>query len=86
MSKAIGWEMDSGVLALSFISLSPGFTGNNSFTQTDEPKRAITETLILGLLGVFVSRSYWPIVIPVAYLSYDWIMVNHNVMTMEMSD
>lgn len=74
MAKAIDFRMGPDILALSFIAITPGFTGSSdsSFSQTETQLKAMVETVVLGSIGVAVTKSWWPLIIPTGYLVYNY--------------
>lgn len=68
----IDWEMRPDVLGLTFLSVSPGFTQMGSAEGTREEKmRACVESFLIGVVGVMVTHSWWPLVGPLAYAAFD---------------
>lgn len=69
----MNWKLDPATLGLTFLAISPGFGGPGSTDAvlSDARRKALTETMVIGISGAFVTKSYWPIVGPLIYLFAD---------------
>lgn len=65
------FHLDAQVLAMSLLTVNPGFSGiglETSGKRSDEIIRAAIETLIVGLAGTLITKSYIPLIVPFAYI------------------
>lgn len=70
----IDWKITPAVLGLTFLTISPGFSNDNAgslLSRSGDPRKALMETTAICLGAVYVTKSWWPIVGPFAYLVYD---------------
>jgi hypothetical protein len=72
--SGMGWRMNAGVLGLSLATVSLGVSATNSNKQADdlETNRRLLETLAFAVVAARVTKSWYPIALPVAYLAYDY--------------
>lgn len=69
------WQLNPGTLGLTFLTIAPGYSGKGRSPQLDatDRARALTETAIIGLSAAYVTKSWWPIAGPIAYLAADYL-------------
>jgi hypothetical protein len=82
----IDWKMTPVVLGLTFLSISPGISGANvDITTLDTPTqiRGYVETLAIGVAATYLTKSWWPLVGPVAYTIFDNVWNNSHKATVE---
>ncbi len=70
----MNWHLNSEVIGLSLLTISPGFASSEAspIAANEAKARALTETAIIGFGAALVSKSYWPIVVPIFYLAFDY--------------
>lgn len=70
----MNWKLNPTVLGLMFLTVSPGISGISNDTR-DKPRpdvlKAVTETFIIGSIGAYITRSWWPLAGPLGYLMFD---------------
>jgi hypothetical protein len=72
----MGWKMDASVLPLTFITVNVGVSGmaaNAAGVPTETQLRGFVETVLIGAFAAHLSKSYWPLVGPLAYLAFDYV-------------
>lgn len=72
----MSWELNPAHLGLMFFTISPGFGNSNNgsiLERSHDVQKALIETAVIAGAAAYITKSWWPLVGPFAYLAIDQV-------------